>query len=101
MFKYEDVPEHRLDSSWLDDKIDREIDRLLYAPLTPRGKTRYDFKTKTEIRDFTESFKKGVSGKPAPRLHGVAQKYQDAANYGWEQGRKFRVGHKQHEVRLE
>jgi hypothetical protein len=72
-----------------EDEIGREIDRLLYAPIEPKGKTRYNFKTKAEIRDFTESFKKGVSGKNKSILHGVTQKYQDAVDYGWEQGRRF------------
>jgi len=73
----------------LNKNIDKEIDRLLYAPLTPKGKTKFNFKTKTEISDFKKGFQKGVAGKPKPELHGIAQKYQDAADHGWDEGRRF------------
>jgi diguanylate cyclase (GGDEF)-like protein len=71
------------------DNLDKKIDELLNAPLKPGGKTRYNFKTKTEKRDFANGFKKGFEGKPAPKISGVAQKYQDAARRGWEQGRVY------------
>ena len=70
---------------------DQRVQELLHAPVGKGGKTRYNYQTQQEGKDFSRGFHHAVNGgeepKQLPASHGIAQKYQDALHEGWSQGK--------------